>query len=107
MNVSQECGIAASNRNQILGLIRRNIVCKEKITNNTAVKTIDRPHLEYCIQTLRPYRKKDIDILERVQRRATKFIPRLRGVSYEMRLNRMWFHKIRDHQIERRSDRSV
>ena len=34
----------------------------------------------------RPYRKKDIDMLERVQRRATKMIPKLRNISYEMRL---------------------
>ena len=32
------------------------------------------------------YRKKDIDILERVQRRATKIIPKRRNISYEMRL---------------------
>ena len=32
------------------------------------------------------YRKKDIDILERVQRRATKIIQKLRNISYEMRL---------------------
>ena len=49
-------------------------------------KTIVRPHLEYCIQAWRPYRKKDIDILERVQRRATKMIQKLRNISYEMRL---------------------
>ena len=49
-------------------------------------KTIVRPHLEYCIQAWRPYRKKDIDILERVQRRATKIIQKLRNISYEMRL---------------------
>ena len=30
--------------------------------------------------------KKDIDMLERVQRRATKMIPKLRNISYEMRL---------------------
>ena len=48
--------------------------------------TIVRPHLEYCIQAWRPYRKKDIDMLERVQRRATKMIQKLRNISYEMRL---------------------
>ena len=52
----------------------------------TMYKTIVRPHLEYCIQAWRPYRKKDIDILERVQRRATKIIQKLRNISYEMRL---------------------
>ena len=49
-------------------------------------KTIVRPHLEYCIQAWRLYRKKDIDVLQKVQRRATKMIRRLRNISYEMRL---------------------
>ena len=49
-------------------------------------KTIVRPHLEYCIQAWRLYRKKDIDMLERVQRTATKMIPKLRNVSYEIHL---------------------
>ena len=46
-------------------------------------KAIVRPHLEYCIQAWRPYRKKDIDTLERIQRRATKMIPELRDLNYE------------------------
>ena len=33
-----------------------------------------------------PYRKKDIDTLERIWRRATKMIPDLRDLSYEERL---------------------
>ena len=45
-----------------------------------------RPHLEYCIQAWRPHRKKDIDKLERIQRRATKMNPQLRYLSYESRL---------------------
>ena len=36
MNVSEQCGIAASKGNQILGLIRRNITYKEK-ANYTSV----------------------------------------------------------------------
>ena len=86
MKVSEQCGIAAAKGNQILGLIRRNIVYKEKELIIPLYKTIVRPHLEYCIQAWRPYRKKDIDMLERVQRRATKMIPKLRNISYEMRL---------------------
>ena len=34
----------------------------------------------------RPYRKKDIDTLECIQRRATKIIPELRDLSCEERL---------------------
>ena len=42
-----------------------------------------RRHLEYCIQAWRPYRKKDIETLERIQKRATKIIPELRDLRYE------------------------
>ena len=86
IKVSEQCAIAAAKGHQILGLIRRNIVYKEKELIIPLYKTIVRPHLEYCLQAWRPYRKKDIDILERVQRRATKMIQKLRNISYEMRL---------------------
>ena len=86
MKVSEQCGIAAAKANQMLGLIRRNIVYKEKELIIPLYKTIVRPHLEYCIQAWRPYRKKDIDMLERVQRRATKMIQKRRNINYEMRL---------------------
>ena len=71
MKVSEQCGIAAAKGNRIIGLIIRNIAYKEKELIIPLYKTIVRPHLEYCIQTCRPYRKKDVNMLERVQRRAT------------------------------------
>ena len=59
---------------------------KEKQLIVPLYKAIVRPRLEYCIQAWRPYCKKDIDKLERIQRRATKIIPELRDLSYESRL---------------------
>ena len=72
MKVSEQCGIAASKSNQIVGLIRRNITYKEKELIIHLYKAIVRPHLEYCVQAWRPYRKKDVDTLEQIQSRATK-----------------------------------
>ena len=85
-DVSDQCGIAASKGNQVLGLIRRTITFKEKQLIVPLYKAIVIPHLEYCIQAWRPYRKKDIDKLERIQRRANKMIPELRDFSYDSRL---------------------
>ena len=87
MKVSVQCAMAASKGNQMLGLIRRNITYKEKELIIPSYKTIVRPHLEYCIHAWRPYHKKDIDMLERVQRRATEMVTGLRDHSYEERLN--------------------
>ena len=50
---------------------------KEKQLIVPLYKAIVRPHLEYCIQEWRPYRKNYIDKLERIQRGATKMIPEL------------------------------
>ena len=50
MKVSEQCGIAASKGNQILGLIRRNITYKGKKLIIPLYKAIVRPHLEYCMK---------------------------------------------------------
>ena len=83
MKFSEQCRIAASNGNQILGMIRGNITYKEKGLFVHLYKAIVRPHLEHCIQAWRPYLRKDIDMLEKLQRRTTKLITGLRDLSYE------------------------
>ena len=86
MKVSEQCRTAASKGNQILGMIRRNITYKEKSLIVPLYKAIVRPHLEYFTQALIPYLRKGIDMLEKIQRRATKLIPGLRDLRYEERL---------------------
>src|SRR5215467_11751771 len=86
---SSQCSVATKKANCILGLIRRNIAHKSKEVILRLYKSLVRPHLEYCIQVWSPYLKKDIELLEKVQRRATKMISELRHLSYEQRLNRL------------------
>ena len=86
MKVSEQCRIAASKGNQVLGMIRRNITYKEKSLIIPLYKAIVRPLLEYCIHAWSPYLRKYIDMLEKIQRRATKLISGLRDLTYEERL---------------------
>ena len=91
MKVSEQCGIAARKGNQILGLIRRNIAYRDKRLIIPLYMSLVRPHLEGPTleaphEAWRPHMRKDIDKLERVQRRATRLISEISQLSYEERL---------------------
>ena len=100
MKVSEQCRIAASKGNQFLGMIRRNITYKDKSLIIPLYKAIVRPHLEYCIQAWSPYLRKYIDMLEKIQRRATKLIPGLRDLTYEEQLKECWTDNTRNAKIK-------
>ena len=80
LEILREIGI--NKGNTILGMIRRNITYKENGLIVPLYKAIIRPHLECGIQAWGPYRRKNIDMLEKIRRRATNLIPGLRDFSY-------------------------
>ena len=55
-----------------------------------------RPQLEIFSSVWNPYRKKDIKKLESVQRRATKLVPSIRKLPYDIRLIRLGLTRLTD-----------
>jgi ribonuclease P/MRP protein subunit RPP40 len=83
---SEQCISVVKKANGILGMIKRNIKFKSKNVIVKLYKSLVRPRLEYCVQAWSPYLRKDIDMIERVQRRATRLIEGFMDISYEDRL---------------------
>ena len=86
---------AAQKANQVLGRLLRSFKCREKTTMVQLYKTFVRPHLEYAIQAWCPYTIKDIDTLEKVQKRFVRQITSLSG-TYEEKLLKIGLTSLRD-----------
>ena len=83
---NSQCTKAVKTANRVLGMIRQYFSYLNKDIALHLYKTLVRPHLEYCVQAWRPHLKKDIELMEGVQRRAAKLVPSMRNYSYEERL---------------------
>ena len=77
---------AVNTANKFLGMIKRSFSVRDQEVILQLYKSLVRPHLEYSIQAWRPLFQKEIDLIEGVQRRATKLISDLEDKSHENRL---------------------
>ena len=68
--------------NRLLWFIARNFRYKNKELIIPLCKCLVCSHLEHAVQFWSPHLRRDIDKMEKKQRRATKIIPEIRNHSY-------------------------
>jgi len=95
----------------MLGVIRRNFKYLQLSSFILLYKNMVRSHLDYCSSVWTLYRKGDIEDLEKVQQRATRLLPELKGFKYCDRLKACKLptlhYNIYSHNIYRRLRRDM
>ena len=73
----------------MINMINRTFVNKDSAILLRLYQSLVRPKLEYCVQAWRPHVRKDIDLFEKVQKRAIRLIVRDKSLSYYQRLKKL------------------